>query len=267
MRMPTNGFKAKLSAGEFQSGLWVAMRDPVCVEIAAGAGFDWLLFDAEHGPHDLNSLLMGLQVCAAYPVESVVRVPVGNATIIKRMLDLGVQTLLVPMVETAQQARELVRMMRYPPAGIRGVGTALARAARWNRVTDYFDHADAEMCLVVQVETILGLENLEAIANVEGVDAVFIGPADLAASLGHLGKVSHPALQAAVLQAFGRARALGKPVGSLAVDPRVAKQYLAAGCGFLALGTDTGLFAAASSRLAEEFRGNVTARSALPSSY
>ena len=163
------------------------LADPVCAEICAGAGFDWLVIDGEHAPNDVRSVLAQLQAVAPYPVHPVVRPLSGDVNLIKQMLDIGAQTLLIPMVESAAQARQLVSAMRYPPEGIRGIGAALARAARWDRIPNYVHEANAQMCLLVQVETRKGLENLEAIAGVEGVDGVFIGPADLSAAMGHPG--------------------------------------------------------------------------------
>jgi 4-hydroxy-2-oxoheptanedioate aldolase len=259
MQTPVNGFKARLARRPAQIGLWVGLTDTVCVEIAAGAGFDWLLLDGEHAPHDLGTVLAGLQTIAAYPAQPVVRVPVGDATVIKRVLDVGAQSLLVPMVETAEQAQALVRAVRYPPRGIRGVGTALARAARWNRTVDYFARADDEMCLIVQIESARGLENLEAIAAVDGVDALFVGPADLAASLGHLGNPGHPVAQQAIYQAFSRIRATGKPCGSISADAAVAQQYVERGCQFIALGTDTVLLANATGNVVRRWRAGPAA--------
>jgi len=163
MQMPVNTFKQRL-AREAQIGVWVGLADPYCAELAANAGFDWLLLDGEHAPNDLRSLLGQLQAVAPYACQAVVRPPVGDPVLIKQLLDIGAQTLLVPMVETAEQARGLVAAMHYPPHGIRGVGAALARASRWNSIPDYLDEADAQMCLLVQVESVRGLENLDAIA-------------------------------------------------------------------------------------------------------
>jgi 4-hydroxy-2-oxoheptanedioate aldolase len=254
MHTPVNRFKASLVEASPQIGLWVGLTDPVCVEIAAGAGFDWLCLDGEHSPHELHTLLAALQTIAAYPVQPIVRVPVGDPTVIKRVLDIGAQTVLVPMVESADQARGLVAAMRYPPDGIRGVGTALARAARWNRATDYFARADAEMCLIAQIETVSGLEHLEEIAAVDGVDALFIGPADHAASLGHLGNPAHPAVQQAIYTAIARTRAAGKACGSLSADEAIARDYLKRGCRFMAVGSDTGLHANATRQLARKYK-------------
>nr|WP_174366025.1 4-hydroxy-2-oxoheptanedioate aldolase [Deinococcus sp. JMULE3] len=247
-----NPLKAALARGEFQLGLWLALADPYSAEIIAGAGFDWLLIDGEHAPNDVRSTLLVLQALAAYPVTPIVRPPVGQTHLIKQYLDLGVQTLLVPMVESGAQARDLVAATRYPPRGVRGVGSAIARASRWNAVPDYLHRADEQVCLLVQVESAAGLVALDDILAVEGVDGVFIGPADLSASLGHLGNPAHPDVQAAILDAIRRTRAAGKAAGILCTEAQVA-HYRAAGCTFIAAGVDTTLLA----RAARDLAGNI----------
>jgi 4-hydroxy-2-oxoheptanedioate aldolase len=254
MLTPTNQFKAALRAGSSSYGLWVGLTDTVAVEIAAGAGLDWLVLDGEHAPNDVPSLLRGLQTLAPYPVSGIVRIPCADVVMMKRVLDIGAQTVVVPMIETADQAREMVQAVRYPPHGVRGIGTALARAARWNRVSDYYQRANGENCLIVQIESQRGLDNIEAIAAIDGVDALFIGPSDLAASLGHLGDSSHPRVREAIRIAFERIRASGKGCGSLAVEESVAREYLSQGCQFLALGVDTLLLAKATRALARQFK-------------
>src|SRR5271154_3708350 len=185
MDIKKNSFKTALKSGDrAQIGLWLGLTDPICAEICAGAGFDWLLIDGEHAPNDVRSILAQLQAVAPYAVHPIVRPVSGDVQLIKQLLDIGAQTLLVPMGETAEQAKLLVSARRYPPAGIRGVGDALARASQWTRVTDYLHLANDQMCLLVQVETRLGLENRDAIARGEGVYGVFIGPSDLSAALG-----------------------------------------------------------------------------------
>ncbi len=248
MEIPKNNFKAAIQRRQLQIGLWSGLADPVCAEICAATGFDWMMLDGEHSPNTLREVLTQLQAMVPYPTEAVVRPPIGDAAIIKQLLDIGVQTLLIPMVETAQQADLLARSMRYPspaaaaqglPTGFRGIGGATSRAARWGRVENYLQQADAQVCLLVQVETRLGLANLEAIAAVDGVDAIFVGPSDLTASLGMLGKAMAPEGQPAIEDAITRARATGKPVGSLAIDERLAKRYIELGCTFIAVGIDT----------------------------
>lgn len=259
MELPVNRFKQALREGRPQIGLWLGLANAYCAEICAGAGFDWLLLDGEHAPNDLRSLLAQLQAIAAYPSHPAVRIPVGDTVLIKQTLDLGVQTLLVPMVESAEQAQSLVRATRYPRAGVRGVGSALARASRWNRVTDYLRRADNEICLLAQVETAAGLENLDAIARVEGVDGVFIGPADLAGAMGHLGNPGHAEVQEAIEEGIARIRAAGKVAGILSADEKLARRYLTLGCGFVAVGVDTTLLARSTQLLAEKFKGTAPA--------
>jgi 4-hydroxy-2-oxoheptanedioate aldolase len=254
MLTPSNQFKTALRRGATSFGLWVGLTDTVAVEICAGAGLDWLVLDGEHAPNDVQSLLRGLQALAAYPVCGIVRIPCADVAMMKRVLDIGAQTVVVPMIDTADQAREMVRAVRYPPHGVRGIGTALARAARWNRVSDYYQRANEENCLIVQIESQRGLDNIEAIAAIDGVDALFIGPSDLAASLGHLGDSSHHEVRAAIRNAFERIRASGKGCGSLAVEESVAREYLSQGCQFLAVGVDTLLLAKATRALAAQFK-------------
>ena len=194
----SNPFKTALAAGRQQIGLWLSMAEPYLAEVSATAGFDWVLIDGEHAPNDLRSTLSALQALAPYRSQPVVRVVAGEVALIKQMLDIGVQTLLVPMVDTAEQARAVVAATRYPPLGIRGVGSAVGRASRWSLQADYLDRADDAVCLLVQAETVAALDNLAAICAVPGVDGVFIGPADLAASMGYRGKPGHPVVQAAI---------------------------------------------------------------------
>jgi len=254
MDMPHNGFKRALAAGGTQIGLFLGLANSYSAEIVAGAGFDFLLIDAEHGPNDVRSVLAQLQALAPYPAHALVRPVNGDPALIKQLLDVGAQTLLVPMVETAEQAAALVSAMRYPPRGTRGVGTALARAARWNGVDGYFAQADNEMCLIVQVESRRGLDNLDAILAVEGVDAVFIGPSDLAASLGHLGQPGHAEVRSAIDAALARIAASGRSAGVFATDPDTARHYQAQGARFLAVGVDTLLLRNAAIKLAANFK-------------
>jgi 4-hydroxy-2-oxoheptanedioate aldolase len=254
MPTPANGFKQALAAREPQIGLWLGLADPYCAEICAGAGFDWLALDAEHGPNTIRTLLSQLQAVAAYPVHAMVRAASGDPVHIKQLLDVGAHTLLVPLVETPEQARSVVRATRYPPDGIRGVGSALARASRWNRHADYLQRADAEVCLIAQVESAAAVENLDGIARVDGVDGVFLGPADLAASLGHRGEPAHPAVRGVIERAIAAIIGAGKPAGILVSDETLARAYIAAGCTFVAVGVDTTLLARASSELAARFK-------------
>ena len=251
MNIQRNRFKARLVNGELQYGLWLALTDPLAAEISATAGFDWLLIDAEHAPFDVPSIVTHLQAIAPYETSPIVRPPVGDAVLIKQLLDIGVQTLLVPMVESAEQAQMLVRATRYPPRGMRGVGTSMARAARWNHVRDYFEHADNEICLIVQVESAAAVENLEEIVAVDGVDAVFIGPSDLAASLGHLGNPGHPDVVETIEKSFKTIRDAGKWAGVLALAPELIRKFANQGATFIGCGVDTAILAGATRSLAE----------------
>ncbi len=263
MKTPTNAFKSALAQQRQQIGLWLGLADPYSAELCAGAGFDWLLLDGEHAPNDVRTLLAQLQAVAPYPSHPIIRPPIGDTVLIKQMLDIGVQTLLVPMVESADQAAALVAATRYPPAGVRGVGSALARASRWNRCSDYLQEADAQICLLVQVESKKGLDNLDAITSVDGVDGVFIGPADLSAALGHRGNPGHPDVQQAIEHAIRRIVALGKAAGILSADEKLARRYLELGCTFVAVGVDTSLLARSTRLLAERFKGAAPADAAV----
>ena len=254
-----NSFKSALAEGQSQIGLWLAMADPYSAEICAGSGFDWLLLDGEHSPLDLRTMLAQLQAVAPYPTHAVVRPPTGDPVLIKQMLDIGAQSLLIPMVETPKQAEMLVRATRYPPQGFRGVGAGIARAARWGRVEHYLDRANEEVCLLLQVETRSGLENLEAIASTEGVDGVFLGAADLSASLGHIGQPQHPHVVAAMEKAIKTILVHGKAPGVLATDEAVAASYLAQGARFVAVGVDALLLVKATQDLCRRFKGGASA--------
>jgi len=254
MDMPVNPFKRALATGQTQIGLFLGLAPAYSAEIVATAGFDWLLIDGEHGPNDLQGIIAQLQALAPYPVRPVVRTPDHDVARIKQWLDGGAQTLMVPMVESAADAAKLVRAMRYPPHGVRGVGTAMARAARWNGVADYFARADSEMCLIVQIESTHGLAALDEILAVDGVDAVFIGPSDLAASMGHLGQPGHPEVKAAVETAIGQIAAAGKAAGVFSADPATAGAYQAIGARFLLVGVDTLLLRNAAVALADRFK-------------
>jgi 4-hydroxy-2-oxoheptanedioate aldolase len=254
MEIPVNTFKQALRDGRSQIGLWLGLANAYCAEICAGAGFDWLLIDGEHAPNDLQTLLAQLQAVAPYSSHPIIRVPVADVVRIKQILDLGVQTLLVPVIETAEAAAEMVRAVRYPPVGIRGVGSALARASRWNRVENYIHVSDEQMCLLVQVETKRGIENLQAIASVEGVDGVFIGPSDLSASMGYRGQPSHIEVKKVIESSIEIIRKADKAVGILTGDTALAHRYLELGCVFVAVGVDATLLASATDRLAAKFK-------------
>ena len=253
MQISINAFKQALRRGEPQIGLWLGLADSYVAELLSTAGFDCLVIDAEHSPNDPRSVLPQLQAMAPYPVHPIVRPVHGRVDLIKQYLDIGAQTLIIPMVESAEQARQMVAAMRYPPRGVRGVGSAVARASRWNQIDDYLRRSDEEMCVFVQVESVNALTHLESIAAVEGVDGIFFGPADLAASMGLLGKPADPAVQAAVIQGIATVKRTGKAAGTLTSDRKLAHEYLRQGALFVAVGVDTTLLAAAARGLAAEF--------------
>ncbi|MEL6206493.1 MAG: HpcH/HpaI aldolase/citrate lyase family protein [Pseudomonadota bacterium] len=243
MPVPQNTFKAAIKAGELQVGCWLGMADPYVSEISAGAGFDWLLIDAEHAPNDLRSIVAQLQVIAARKTHAIVRPPVGEAWIIKRLLDAGAQSLLIPLVESAEQAQALVRAVSYPPRGVRGVGSALARASDFAAIPDYLVTAGNEICLLAQVENRKGMDALDEILAVEGVDGIFVGPADLAADMGFIGQTGAPEVKKAVLAAIEKTVAAGKAAGVLTFDVELQKRCRSIGATFIATDIDVSLFA------------------------
>lgn len=260
MQTPVNTFKQALAEKRAQIGLWCGLADHYTTEICAGAGFDWLLLDGEHAPNDLRTLLQQAQVVAGYPgTNAVARVPMGHGhvgqALIKQYLDLGIQTLLVPMVDTAEQAADLVRSTRYPPDGVRGMGGA--RASRWGRLGNYAKEANAQTCLLVQVETREGVANLDAIIATEGVDGVFIGPADLSATHGHVANPTHPEMQALIDDCITRIVKGGKAAGILTTDDTLARRYLGLGATFVAVGLDNNLLMRHTQELAARFKSNV----------
>lgn len=241
----SNPFKQALRNGKTQIGLWLSSTSSYMAEIAATSGYDWLLIDGEHAPNTVQDLYHQLQAIAPYASQPVIRPVDGDRSLIKQVLDIGARTLLIPMVDSAEQAREIVSATRYPPLGVRGVGAGVARAARWGRVENYMARANDELCLLIQVESKAALDNLDAILEVEGIDGVFIGPADLSASLGYPDNAGHPQVQAIIEQAIRRIRHTGKAAGFLAVEPEMATRCLAWGANFVAVGVDTMLYTGA----------------------
>lgn len=260
MPAPTNTFKQALKQGDTaQIGLWLGLANSYTAELLAGAGFDWLLIDAEHAPSDLQTILGQLQAIAPYPSHPIVRPPWPDAVRIKQILDLGAQTILAPMVETGEQAAEVVSATRYPPQGIRGVGSALARASGFNRMPEYLQTANDEICVLIQIETPKGVENLDDILATEGVDGVFIGPSDLSASMGHIGNPGHPDVQKVIEESIAKIVAAGKAPGILIADQTLAQRYIELGALFVGVGTDTGLLMKSSNDLAAKFKANIEA--------
>ncbi|HJU21457.1 MAG TPA: aldolase/citrate lyase family protein [Casimicrobiaceae bacterium] len=252
MDLPVNRFKHAIAAGQSQIGLWCSLSSHYALEVVAGAGFDWLLLDTEHSPNDLESLVTQLQAAAAYPATPIVRVPWNDMVTIKRMLDIGAQTLLIPYVQNPDEARAAVAAMRYPPAGVRGVA-GTTRATRFGRVKDYAKRAHEELCLLVQLETREALAHVETIAAIDGIDGIFIGPADLHASMGYTGEVAHPAVLPKIEDALRRIRRCGKAPGILVGDAELAKRWIDAGSLFTAVGVDTALLARGAERLAAQY--------------
>lgn len=250
MPAPENTLKRRLLAGEMLNGCWLAFAEAAVAEVAATAGFDWLLIDGEHAPNDLRSISAQLAVLAG--ANPVVRVRDHDPAAIKQVLDAGAQSLLVPMVESAAQAEALVRAVRYPPRGIRGVGASAARASGFGAIPDYLGTADAQICLIVQVESRAGLAALDGILGVEGVDGVFIGPSDLSSDMGHPGRIDAPEVMAAIEDALRRIRASGKAAGVFATRPDFAARCRAAGATFVAVGVDLSLYIAALRQLSAD---------------
>jgi 4-hydroxy-2-oxoheptanedioate aldolase len=254
MDLPRNTFKHSLAAGQQQIGLWATLSSNLTVELLAGAGFDWMLLDMEHSPNDLESLFGQLQAAAPYRTHPVVRVPWNDPVMLKRVLDIGAQSVLIPMIENAEQARAAVAAMRYPPKGIRGVG-GTTRATRWGRIADYPQQVEQELCILLQVETVQSLEQIEEIAAVEGVDGLFVGPADLHASFGHVGERHHPEVWPHIEAAIRRIRAAGCAPGFLTSSEPDARRILELGGQFVAVGSDASLLASAADSLRRRYLG------------
>lgn len=248
-------FKTKLQQTRPLIGLWQALAHSYSAEICARQGFDWLLLDGEHSPNTLQTMLAQAQAIAPFGAEVIARVPLGEPVVIKQYLDLGLHTLLVPMVDTADHARAMVRACRYPPHGVRGVSSATSRGANFGADANYLHEASDRITLIVQIESAAALANVEEIANVEGVDALFIGPADLAASMGYLGQPLHSAVRDAIAAAKAALDRAGKPAGIFAVSPHHARECIAQGFRFLSVGTDIGLLIAGSQKVLAELRG------------
>ncbi|MDJ1007390.1 MAG: aldolase/citrate lyase family protein [Paracoccaceae bacterium] len=253
MRGPTNRFKSALKEGRHQLGIWNSIGGNTVPELLGGAGFDWVLIDCEHGPIETVEVLPALQTLAAFPeVSAVVRPAANDPVLFKRLLDMGAQSLLVPYIQSAEEARAAVAAMRYGPRGIRGMA-GMTRATRYGRVENYFAEAERELCLIVQIESEAGVEAFDEIVGVDGVDGAFVGPTDLSASLGHPGEVSHPVVTDAIDHVFARGAALGVPVGLMALEEPVAKARIAGGSAFTAVGVDLVLLAEAVARLRAAF--------------
>lgn len=253
MKKLTNSFKTRLLAGDTQYGYWLAMANAYTAEIAATCGFEWLLIDGEHGPNDVRSILAQLQAVAPYPVSPIVRAVEGTTANIKQLLDIGAHNLLIPMIESAEQARNMVAATRYPPKGNRGVGAAIARCSRWLAIENYGADIEENICLILQIESQKGIDNLDEILEVSGYDAIFIGPSDLAASMGYPGQADHKKVQQAISVASDKIKAAGKAIGTLSTEPSMIKTYANLGATFIAIGVDTLSYAESARNLAKQY--------------
>jgi 4-hydroxy-2-oxoheptanedioate aldolase len=253
MELQRNAFKHAIAAGKLQVGLWSSLCSNIVAEVIGAAGFDWIVLDSEHSPNEIPNLMSQMQAMQGGTATPVVRPAWNDAVLAKRALDIGAQTLLFPYVQNAEEAKRAVASTLYPPAGIRGVAVA-TRAGRYGRTPGYLTKANAEICVLVQVETKTALDELEAIAKVDGVDGVFIGPSDLAASFGHLGNPQHPDVQKAIQDAVTRLKKLGKPAGILTSNEEEARRYIGWGYVFVAVGADIGLLRLSADALAKKFK-------------
>lgn len=249
-----NKFKKAIKAGQKQYGIWNGIPHSYAAEILAGAGFDWVLIDAEHGPFSMDQIIIQLQAMSRYEVSPILRMRNADPVYMKPLMDAGVQSFIIPMVESRDTAEQMVQALRYPPEGTRGVGTALARAAQWNRVDGYFQNANHEMCLITQVESVKGVETLDEILKVEGVDVVFMGPADLAGTMGHLGNPGHPDVKAVVSECLNKIVAAGKTPGVLTSSKELIADYTEKGAKMIGVGLDTIILAKATKELAEYYK-------------
>ncbi len=253
MQNPPNRFKAAITSGTQQIGIWNSIGGPTAVELLATCGYDWVLIDTEHAPVDVTDVLPSLQTLAGYPrTSAIVRAAFNDTVLIKRLLDIGAQTLLLPYIESPDEARAAVAAMRYAPRGIRGFA-GHTRASRFGKVEGYATGAEDQLCLLVQVETQKSMDQIEKIAAVDGVDGVFIGPADLAASMGHPGNLTHPDVVQAIEDGIARLKKIGVPAGILSLDPVFAKRCIELGTIFTAVGVDTALLDQAALGLARDF--------------
>lgn len=252
MKLPENKLKKALAGGKTQLGIWSNLKSPMVAEALCYTSFDWIVIDMEHGPNDIGDVISQLQAMAAGDLSPVVRPPWNDLVIIKRLLDAGVQSLVIPYIQNLEEARSAVAATRYPPEGVRGVAGG-SRATRFGQIKDYQQKAADELCVILQVETVEAVEHIEAIAGVEGVDAIFVGPADLAASMGHLGNFDHPEVQAKILEAATRIKNAGQVPGILSFNVERAKEYIEMGYQFVAVGSDQSLLVDAAEQLAAKF--------------
>jgi 4-hydroxy-2-oxoheptanedioate aldolase len=259
MNLKPNRLKAALAARELQLGLWTSLASPYSTELLAGSGYDWLTLDMEHSPNDLLSVLAQLQALAGYEVEPVVRLVRFDRDLVKQYLDLGVRNLVLPNIESAEEAREIVAATRYPGRGVRGVA-GQQRANRWGRVGGYHREAEQQLCLLAQIESGKAVQQAHAIASVDGIDGLFVGPNDLAASLGELMNSGAGPVQEAIAEVQAKLVEAGKAGGILAPAQADAQRYVRLGYTMVGLGSDQGLLAKASDELVQGFRRLLEAR-------
>jgi 2-keto-3-deoxy-L-rhamnonate aldolase RhmA len=237
MDLPRNAFRHAIAEGRMQYGAWLMSAAPSTAEALGSTGFDFLVVDMEHVPIDTPQLVEILRTIAGTPASPVTRLPWNDTVMVKRALDAGAQTLMFPFVQDAAEAARAVAATRYPPAGVRGAA-AVHRASRYGNVPDYLGRAADEICVVVQVETVDAVDRMAEIAAVPGVDSVFVGPGDLAASMGHLGNIGHADVQAKLARAGAEARRLGKPCGIIGGNPEMAGRFVDYGYSWVAVGSD-----------------------------
>jgi len=238
MKLAENNFKNSLQNKEQSYGIWNAIADTYVGEICAGAGYDWMVIDAEHGTFDYRSIIYQFQAVKSYNTHSILRVPDSNPTFIKRILDTGVQNILVPMVETKEQAEKLVKSIQYPPEGIRGVAPAMARASLWGKIEQYNPEANKQIALILQIESVEGIKNLDSIVRVKGIDCIFIGPSDLASSMGYPGGINHPNVKKVIIEAIETIRKNNLSAGILALTSEEVNFYKEAGANMIGTAVD-----------------------------
>lgn len=254
MELKPNAFKRGLASGATQIGIWSSLCSPLAAEILGNTGFDWILIDTEHAPNDPGEVMGLLQALQGGSTSPVVRVPWNDPVLIKRLLDVGAPSLLVPYVQNEDEAARAVAAIRYPPRGMRGVA-GYVRASGFGRIPDYFTKAETEICLLVQTETVDALKRIEAMGRIDGLDGIFIGPADLSASMGYLGQPRHPEVRKAIEDAIRRIRKAGKAAGILTANAEDAKAFIGLGANFCAVGSDAGLLVNGGAALLKQFKG------------
>ncbi|MEL7121393.1 MAG: HpcH/HpaI aldolase/citrate lyase family protein [Bacteroidota bacterium] len=254
MNIRINQLKKQLLSGQKSYGIWHGIPNSYIAELCAGAGFDWVCIDGEHGPFDFNQVIQNLQAIQLHSSSAVVRVPTADPVIIKQVLELGAQNIVIPMIESAEQAELMVKAMLYPPEGIRGIGAGFARAAQWGRVDDYLHMANEQMCCICQVETVKGVEALDEMLKVEGLDVIFIGPADLAASMGYLGQAAHPEVVQLIIDCIKKIVKARKSAGFLTSHKPSIQAFIDAGAKMIGVGADATLFADATQQVLEKYK-------------